>query len=81
MGIHLLLLLIALLLFVCAALGVASGRVNLTAAGLAFLAASMLLLGGCNSEEPVDRNAIVVNNDAMNTDVDECPRADGQPCR
>lgn len=44
MTIATLFLLIALVLFVCAALGV-STRVNLTAAGLACLAASMLAGG------------------------------------
>lgn len=39
------LLIIALVLFVVAALGVPAGRINLLAAGLAFWAASQLVVG------------------------------------
>lgn len=45
MTISLLLLLIALILFIVAAVGVSS-RINLTAAGLACLTASLLVAGG-----------------------------------
>lgn len=43
MNISVLLILAALILFVLAAIGVASGRINLIAAGLACIAASMLV--------------------------------------
>lgn len=46
MSIATLFLLIALILFVIAALGVASGRVNLVAAGLAFATAAQLIGAG-----------------------------------
>lgn len=46
MSIAILFLLVALILFVIAALGVASGRVNLVAAGLAFVTAAQLAGAG-----------------------------------
>lgn len=45
MSITVILLIIAIILFAIAAVGVASGRFNLVAAGLAFFAASFLPLG------------------------------------
>ncbi len=46
MSVAALILIIALILFVLAALGVASGRINLTAAGLALLTLYLLLGSG-----------------------------------
>lgn len=43
MTVHALLLFIALVLLVLAAIGIPAGRINLTAAGLACLAAALLL--------------------------------------
>ena len=45
MSISVVLLIVAVILFIIAAVGVASGRFNLVAAGLAFFAASFLPLG------------------------------------
>lgn len=45
MSIETILLLIALVLFILAAIGVAGGRINLVAAGLAFATAAVLLPG------------------------------------
>lgn len=45
---------------------------------------AMLALAACDTDRVVDQNystnETVVNEDAQN-DIDECPRADGQPCK
>lgn len=83
MTLHLILLIAALIAFVLAALPkVSIGYVNLTPLGLALLVASMLILGGCDSpRDEADHDVVAVDNSQAQTNVDDCPRADGQPCR
>jgi hypothetical protein len=45
MTVEFVLMLVALILFILAAVGVSSGRYSLTAAGLAFLTGALLLAG------------------------------------
>lgn len=43
------------------------------------IAVLTLGLAACDKDEPVDRN--YSTNSSVHNDVDECPRADGTPCR
>lgn len=46
---------------------------------LIMTASACLVIAACEKDEPVDRNYSTVNSVA--NDVEECPRADGTPCR
>jgi hypothetical protein len=48
---------------------------------IALIAVMTLGLAACGGKSGKDRDVVVNETEAPVLNVDECPRADGQPCR
>lgn len=46
-----------------------------------FIAVAAVALASCDNDRVVDRAVVVDPDDNVVQNVDECPRADGTPCR